>query len=163
MEGEKFRIEKNESIEKIKPQGIIAGTPGIGKTTLIDNFSTSDISVLDLDSSPYRKDQTWPDNYLKKIEEEMRQNNLLLISSYPEIVKELTARGYEVTVVCADENLQDEYRKRYISRGNKPEMVERFIDASFASNKEQTDRFEGSNVVFLQTGQYLSDIIDLPE
>jgi hypothetical protein len=157
-------IENNESIEKLKPEGIIAGNPGIGKTEFTKDFSEQ-LSVFDLDSNPYRKDKNsaWPENYLQSIEEASSKYDLVLISSDPEIVKELSARGHEVTVVCANEGLEDEYRERYILRENTPEMVDRFIKAAFASNEEQARRFEGSEVVFLQSGQYLSDIVDIPE
>mgnify|MGYP003441262342 CR=1 FL=1 len=116
--------------------------PGIGKTTLIEKYSDQ-VTILDFDSNPYRKDPTWPDNYLDLIEEKTKEAELILISSYPEIVKELAARGYEVTVICADESLEPEYRERYIERGNNQEMVDKFIASAFASNKEQLERFEG--------------------
>ena len=151
---------QSESIEKIKPSGIIAGGPGIGKTTFVENYSDQ-LVVLDLDSNPYRKYPAWPDNYLNVIENEITGNNLVLISSYPEIVKELVSRGYEVTVVCAGESLEDEYRERYVARGNRPEMVERLIESAFASNDEQIQRFDGAKVIFMKAGQYLTDILDL--
>ncbi len=156
---EKPSPEKNAGIEKLKPKGIFAGMPGIGKTTFVEKYSDK-VTLLDFDSNLYRNDPTWPDNYLDLIEEKTKEVELILISSYPEIVKKLAARGYEVTVICADESLEPEYRERYIERGNKPEMVDKFIASAFASNKEQLEKFEGSKVIFLQRGQYLSDIID---
>jgi hypothetical protein len=157
---EKPSPENNTRIEKLKPKGIIAGNPGIGKTTLVKNYAKQ-FNIVDFDSEPYRKDPNWPNNYLDLVEEKAAGESLLLISSYPEVVKELTTRGYEVTVVCADESLESEYRDKYKDRGNSQEMVDKFIASAFTSNEEQLKRFEGSKVVFLQTGQHLSDIIDL--
>jgi hypothetical protein len=154
--------ENNESIEKIKPKGIIAGIPGIGKTEFVKNYSDR-INVFDFDSSDYKSDPSWPKNYIDLIEEKIQETELLLISSYPEVVKELISRGHEITVVCADENLKDEYRERYVSRDNQPDTVDRFIAAAFSSNEDQTKRFEGSRVVFLKKGQFLSDVIDVRE
>lgn len=162
-----FSPEKKESIEKLKPRGIIAGMPGIGKTTFMEDFSGK-LDVFDLDSNAYRKDLTqpdeknpdWPNNYLDAIEEKTKETDLVLIGSDPDIVKELTARGHKITVVCPDETLAAEYEQRYVTRKNEPHMVKKFVDL-FTTNEAQTKRFEGSEVKFLQAGEHLEDIIDL--
>lgn len=171
-----FSPEKKESIEKLKPRDIIACIPGAGKTTFAEEHQ-NDISVVDLDSNPYMydlnqpaikdpnnrrpKNPDWPNNYFDAIEKAVREKDLVLIGSDPNIVKELTARGHTVTVVCADESLKDEFRKIYTDRKNDSATVDFFMEKAHASNEEQLEKFEGAKVVFLQSGQHLEHIIDL--
>jgi hypothetical protein len=168
----------NEGIEKIVPKGIIAGGPGIGKSTFAEEFD-SKLSVKDIDPSPYREDPTWPENYIADIVANTENFDLLLISTHPDVVQILRERGFKVTVVCPDESLRVEYENRLIARAEK--RIKERGDASEESlkkarekarwlsgmgirpNEENIKNFAGGKIIFLQAGQYLSDIIDSAE
>ncbi|MCA9355636.1 hypothetical protein KC865_03780 [Candidatus Kaiserbacteria bacterium] len=147
------------SVEKIKPVGIIAGAPGVGKSTMTGGLS-DDITVADIEPTPYTKAEDWPNNYIEEVIERSRDTDLVLITTNPVVVQALRERGLSVTVICPDESLKDEYRQRYIDRGNKLEVVEKIMTNAHKTNKEILSDFEGCNVVFLQSGQYLSDVLD---
>lgn len=146
-------------MEKIKPVGIIAGSPGIGKSTLTENLP-KDITVADMEPTPYTKADNWPENYIEEVVQRAEDTDLVLITTNPGVVKALKEQGLAITVIAPDESLREEYRQRYIDRGNKPEIVERILAAAHKPNEETLTDFEGYNVLFLQSGQYLFDIID---
>lgn len=152
----------NERLEKIKPKGIIAGGPGIGKSTFTEEFN-SKLSVKDIDPSPYREGAAWPENYITDIVANTDNFDLLLISTHPDVVRALREKGFEVTVVCPDESLRDEYEKRLEARGQTNEKARWLAEMGVRPNEENMRNFDGGRIVFLQAGQYLSDIIDSAE
>jgi len=147
-------------MEKLLPEGIIGGNPGIGKSTFVKENGAR-LDVVDLDAEPYLGDPSWPENYMEKILSVVNKHRLILISSFPKVVKALMDHGLKITVVCADEGLQEEYRQRYLGRGNDKELAESLVIRSHTSRAEQQKRFAGARVIFLGKGKYLSDIIDL--
>lgn len=153
--------EQKESFEKIKPKGIIAGGPGIGKTTFTENFA-SELSVRDMDSADYSDadNPNWKETYINDIIKNTDSYDLLLIASMPDIVQALRERDYEVTVVCPDENLREEYIERFKGRNQKRVSPENLADWGVRSRKENLENFAGGRLVFLKSGQYLSDIVD---
>ena len=153
-------IEKNEQVEKIQPKGILAGGPGIGKSTLTEKLS-SNIKVVDVEPTPYTNDATWPQNYIEEIVRNTGNFDLLLISTQPEVVQALIEKGFEVTVVCPDESLKNEYEDRFRERGHDEALVQRLVEKSLRTNEENRNNFDGGKIIFLQSGQYLKDILDL--
>lgn len=79
---------EGNSVEKIKPIGIIAGAPGVGKSTMTRGLS-SDITVADMEPTPYTRSQDWPDNYIEDIVSKTAKNDLVLITTNPEVIREL--------------------------------------------------------------------------
>ena len=146
-------------MEKIKPAGIIAGAPGVGKSALMDRLSVN-LTVADLEPTPYTDAEDWPDNYIEEVVQRAADKDLVLITTNPVVIQALREKGHSVSVVCPDESLRDEYRQRYINRGNKPEVVEKILAHAHKPNEEIVADFEGCNVLFLQSGQCLSDVID---
>ena len=64
------------------PALIIAGFPGIGKTT----FAEGNPRIVDLDSSNFDKGDRWPHNYIKEI---FDQEDIVLCSTHKEVLDEL--------------------------------------------------------------------------
>lgn len=154
-------IQNPESIEKIKPRGIISGGPGIGKTKLLE-LLPEDISAVDLDPTDYYQDPRWPKNYIEDIERNFLLHDLVLISAHPQVVGVLQESGHEITVVCPDESLKEVYRARYIQRGNSEKGIAVMLEKGFRPREENQRNFAGCRVVFLdKPDQYLSDIIDI--
>lgn len=160
MEGAEHNFEKRAEIEKLKPQGIIAGGPGVGKSTFVEKFST-ELRVCDMDSSFYRGDASWPTNYIDDIIRNTAAFDLLLISTHPEVVRALRERGFKVTVVCPDENLLHEYTDRLIKRGHSAEKARWLAEMGVRSREENLRNFGDKDIVFLRPPYtYLSDIIE---
>lgn len=131
---------------------IICGFPGIGKSS-IKNID----KVLDLDSSYYKKDILFPFNYIRDILDLMDEYDYILVSTHDVFRKELKTLGIKYTIVYPAITLCEEYRERYVQRGN-PESFINFINEhwdDFIHNLQYDD----SNCIVLESGQYLSDII----
>jgi len=150
---------EKEQIEKIPAKGIIAGGPAIGKTHFMES-QNDNIQVSDMDSSDYRDNPTWPQNYIADIIKNIDNFELLLISTHPEVVQALRGRGFEVTVVCINET-EVEYTERLRERGNDEATIEMFLKNSFKTEDQNRSIFPGGKIIFLPATLHLEDILDL--
>ena len=157
MEG--MKPENNhESTEKIRLEGIIAGFPGIGKSTLVKNLV--DFEVVDLDSVAFRQDEKWPNIYIEEIIQSVSQNDAVLISTYPEVIEALVERGFPVTVVYPSADQKDVYQRNYLDRAKNIIAAQGLVDG-FDNNLEGIKSVGGCRQIQLEPGQYLSDILDI--
>ncbi len=150
---------KFEGAEKIKLEGIIAGFPGIGKSWFV--AENPDLDVVDLDSAVFREDDpgNWPDNYIEKIIECAGQQEAVFVSTYPEVLRALITKGFSVTVVYPSIDQREDYQERYIERAKDPDAAQKLAN-SFDQNLEGLKDVAGCTHIALQTGQYLSNIIE---
>ena len=158
---------------------IIAGFGGVGKTTLANKYK----NVLDLESTPYKyvvenyekydaeavKGQgiakkelnpDFPSNYIKAIKENIGKYDYILVWCHPEqSLPYLDKAGIDYELFIPTRDALDEYRQRFINRGNCPEYVDR------VSSKESYDRrlpqFQatGKHIVFLRAGETLESYL----
>jgi adenylate kinase family enzyme len=150
---------------------IVSGHPGIGKTTL--SAYRPDLSTLDVEPFNYKwidRDKEiinpdWPENCLQVIRESYGKVDVILISTYPELLDSLVSESYEVTLVYPDESQKDEYRRRYTERKNPTSFIELMMD-NFEMFIARAKGFTACRHIVLkpedkgQHAQYLSDVID---
>ena len=123
---------------------LISGFPGVGKTRASQIFKT----MIDLDSMQYIYDAI----------QLSKEGYIVLMSQELEIVELISLSGEEYMIVCPDISLKNEYMIRYLKRGN----VNNWIDAvmkNWETHLNKLKEYPKENVVILQSGQYLSDVM----
>lgn len=113
---------------------IISGFPGIGKTTFKNNHT--ELVVLDSDSSQYSQDESFPQNYIDHVKENIGKADVILLSSHKVVRDALNKEGIKYTAVFplrineGQEYSRDyeyiaksEYIKRYRDRGNTEDFI----------------------------------------
>jgi len=147
---------------------VISGASGIGKTRLAQDTSWN---AIDLEPMLFRwgdnrstcltgvvQTSGWPDNYCDAIIMHASLGKLVLTSAHPEIINELVQRGIDVALVYPDESQAEEYRQRYINRGNKGQTLE-LLTSNFDLWITNARAQLGCRHFVLQPGQYLSDVL----
>ncbi|MCL1892495.1 MAG: hypothetical protein FWF97_04395 [Alphaproteobacteria bacterium] len=158
---------------------IIAGFAGIGKTTLAKKYK----NVLDLEAILYKyslenteslgleaietikgersvadkkPNPDWPDNYIAAIKNNINKYDYILVWCHPEeILPHFDNSGIDYELFIPTIDALDEYRQRFINRGNSEEFV------NHVSSKESYDmrlpQFKaiGKPIIFLKTGETL--------
>ena len=127
----------------MKKSIVIAGFPGIGKTTLARKYK----NVCDLDSVAYNWDNAeytdfseeqikgmtrnpnpfWPQNYIGEIKAKMQEYDILLVKSNPDILELYDKENISYMICYPCKEALEEYRQRYIKRGNSAEYIERTL------------------------------------
>lgn len=72
---------------------IIIGYPGIGKSTI----AAQDIRFIDLESSYFKNDSSWPGNYVKFAGKLSKEGRYVFVSSHDEVVMALKAWNIDKT------------------------------------------------------------------
>ena len=137
---------------------IIAAFPGSGKSTLCGKHHDQ---FLDLDSSRYQ--ENWPHRYLDAIEAIVPHcERTVFVSTHPEVLDGLAARGFAYSVAYPTDACQREYVERIRLRGQ-PSLAE-IVDFNWAGFIEglkgrSTTPYPPQSEIVLQPGQFLSDVL----
>lgn len=158
---------------------IIAGFSGVGKTT----FANTHQNVIDLHVMPYKytnlnevnknyNDESikaapelilnpdWRYNYYDKLISlyKSEPNKIIVIPTDIQIMNWLECDEIPFTLVFPSYDLKEEYRNRYLERGNTEAFIDIFInnwDYWIGMFKLQ----KGCKKIELKTNEYLSDVI----
>jgi hypothetical protein len=146
---------------------IVSGFPGVGKTTLFENpgslkLADSDSSEFSWEGDPANKvrNSNWPRNYMDHIQELKAKCELdiIFVSTHQEVRDALVASGIEFTLVYPEPEIEQEYIKRYIDRGNKADFV-LLLQKNYKSWIEGLQKQPNCNHVTLGPGQFLSTVL----
>lgn len=100
----------------------------------------------------------YPHNYIRKILEELPNHKYIIIPHIEGVLTELNMCGVPFVSVYPSISLKEEYRKRYISRGNRPEFMQVFVD-EWDERIEYIQGLDKGGKVELKAGEYLTDAL----
>lgn len=162
---------------------LIAAYAGCGKSTAAQTLGPN---VVDLPSMPYRwllppvdpnrltgpemerekgalhhiADPRFPHNYVLDILREERAGKTVLFPTIvPAIDMLVESYGRDVLVVCPEDDLKEEYRQRFVNRGNSADFLDLFI-GEWEDRLEDIGKSKG-RYLRLKSGEYL--LSALPE
>lgn len=140
---------------------IIAGFPGIGKSTLTEKYPNL---FLDLDSGFFNKKPDGTNNpnfipdYIEAIRHEMVTGGRhILVSSHHTVIEALRLNGFQFTIVIPALELCDEYMKRYRERGSPDHFIQKIHD-NWVPFIEPL--LSAENAIILKSGEVLADVVE---
>ena len=136
---------------------VISAFPGCGKSHLFRNKGEK--KILDSDSSTFDKSQ-FPQNYIEHIKSNIGEVDVILVSSHKEVREALVNESITFTLVYPSKDIKEEYIQRYIDRGNDGKFVE-LLKQNWDNWIDELENQEGCEKIKLESGQYLSDVIEL--
>jgi hypothetical protein len=138
---------------------IISGFAGIGKSGLKDNVPYYDnVKIYDLSSSYFRKEEGWEKIYCDIVESMSDNYDFIFISTHDIVIREMLDRGNNFFIVYPRRNCKEEYRQRFIDRGNSKEYIDKFMK-NWDNFIDMLDNVNYDKKITLRTGQYLSDVL----
>jgi Ran GTPase-activating protein (RanGAP) involved in mRNA processing and transport len=147
------RFNEHNSAETL----VVSAFPGCGKSHLFRNKGEK--KILDSDSSTFDKSQ-FPQNYIEHIKFNIGEVDIILVSSHKEVRDALVNEGIDFTLVYPRKDIKDEYIQRYIDRGNDGKFVE-LLKQNWDNWTDELENQEGCEKIELESGQYLSNVIEL--
>jgi hypothetical protein len=147
------RFNEHNSVETL----VVSAFPGCGKSHLFRNKGEK--KILDSDSSTFDKSQ-FPQNYIEHIKFNIGEVDIILVSSHKEVRDALVNEGIDFTLVYPRKDIKDEYIQRYIDRGNDGKFVE-LLKQNWDNWTDELENQEGCEKIELESGQYLSNVIEL--
>jgi hypothetical protein len=82
------------------------------------------------------------------------------VSSHKEVRDALVNESINFTLVYPRKDIKDEYIQRYIDRGNDGKFVE-LLKQNWNNWTDELENQEGCEKIELESGQYLSNVIEL--
>lgn len=154
---------------------VIAAFTGTGKTY----FCSKNIEALDLVCMPFKYENLplefeperckadpeniismdWPFNYLDEIIFQLPQYRYVVIPSDSLVCSLLREKGISYYLCYPDRSLKEEYRKRFLERGNTQDFLDVFINRwDLFMDHLESDPCEKK--IILGNGEYLSDYFE---
>lgn len=150
---------------KNKKALIISGYTCIGKTTFRRKIvlqKKQHLRIIDLDSSAFSRDPTFPQNYLDAIRQHADERSIILISTHEEVASELTNEGYYVALVYPEGSYETkrEWLRRLEEReqGGKESRLYQLVDANWDDWYALMTNREVSKKVTLSQKDYLLSV-----
>ena len=143
----------------IKKGVVVSGFAGIGKSGLKENVPYyKSLKTYDLSSSYFRKNLGWERIYCDIVESMRNEYDFVFISTHDVVIEEMKKRNIDFYIVYPRKHCRDEYRERFIKRGNTREYVDKFM-RSWDDFVDKLDNIDHEKKINLRSGQYLSDVL----
>lgn len=134
---------------------VIAGFPGVGKTTVFNQGN----KCIDSDSSKFDK-TNFPANYIEHIKEKLKDESLdyIFVSTHTSVRHALVSAKIPYILVYPKITLKQEYLQRYRDRGSPGSFID-LMDKSWSDFVVDCASQYGCERIILTEGQYLSDVL----
>lgn len=101
----------------------------------------------------------FPDNYLAEILKAERDCRFVLIPTNLEVIRRLREDYGRTVLLCyPDDGCREEYRARFLARGNSESFLELFVDGWDHFLNPVRDYGQGTHIV-MSPGEYLTDLL----
>ena len=148
---------------------VISAFPGTGKSYAFKNCSNS-FKISDSDSSQFSwieeergriRNPDFPDNYIQHIKNNIGKYDVIFVSSHLEVRQALNDAGIEYFTIYPQANLLEEYKERYIQRGNDEHFIDFIVNNWSEMMKNISHEPHGFGLLRLESGQYIGDLLSL--
>ena len=136
---------------------ILAGFPGIGKTSVFNSSINLQKTILDSDSSKFDKSEFLL-NYINHIKENLYLFDIILVSTHDQVLKSLIEHQIDFYVVYPDKSLKSEYLERYKNRGSSKEFIN-LIESNWDIWITELENSTDFKKIKLYDNEFLMDII----
>lgn len=140
--------------DKASTSIVIAAFPGTGKTYLCAN---SRRCLVEKECWKFEK-TAFPENYVNEIKYSIGGADAVFISTNKQALDMLIVDGISVTLVYPAKELKNEYMKRYMKRGSRPDFIDT-MDTYWGWWIEELNKRNDCNKHILQTGQFIENAI----
>ena len=107
----------------------------------------------------FPENENYPENYLDAIKTAAKDNKIIFIVPDPHILSQLRTEGIPYLLIYPVRSAREEYRQRFIKRGNKDNFMKIFI-GRWDSFIDAFERDTYGRHIVLQPHQYLSDVLN---
>lgn len=146
---------------------VICGFPGVGKSHIahwpgvLDLYSSQFLTKQEMDPLGSRivTNEDWAKDMVLAVQNELRkgENRYVLVSTHKELRNKLREAGIRYVIVAPGDGLRDEYMQRYLRRGSGADFI--YKAGREYSNWLGCISFDDAPVIYLKSGQYLSDVL----
>ena len=136
---------------------IISGFAGIGKTAI--KSILQNVSMYDLSSHSFAKNPGWEKTYIDCAIALSFHYDYLFISTHDTVIRELLTRNKKFYIVYPYPSCREEYKTRFMNRGNTREYIEKFM-INWFNYIDMLDKVEYPYKIQLRKGMYLTDVIE---
>jgi len=148
---------------------IISGFPGVGKSYFYNECSKLKLTIkaLDSDSSLFswivnedkrNRHPEFPQNYIEHIKNNIKNVNVILVSSHDVVREALKINNLEYTIVYPDISCKYEYIERFKQRGNDEGFI-KMIENNWEKFITEIESDNFPDKIKLSQGQYLSRVL----
>lgn len=137
---------------------VIAGFPGVGKSTLCTQYH----NVVDLDSALFEKNEQFAENYVNKIKEELQvPNRCVVVSVHPPLLEKMKEEGIPFYLVYPGSSLKEEFLVRYEGRKDTKDFIKQLDDNwfNYLNGLHNFELCEDSTRIVLERYENLNDVI----
>jgi len=136
---------------------IVCGFFGIGKSSVTKY--RPDVSFYDLDATHFKKEPGWEKLYIDCALALRNDYDIIAVKSSDKVMNKLNELGVNYYVVYPNRYAKRDFMERAVINGYSREWIQNFF-ARWEEFIEEIEEEETSNKIILQTGEYLSDIVD---
>ena len=142
----------------IKRKGVIVcGFFGVGKSSVTKY--RPDVKFIDLDAKFFVKQPGWEKMYVECALALTNEYDIVCLKSSDKVMNLLDRLGKKYYLVYPNRYAKRDFMERAIKNKYSREWIENFF-SRWESYLDEIDQQENANKIVLQSGEYLSDIVD---
>lgn len=148
----------DKKYDLIKRKGVlVCGFFGIGKSSV--KKYRPDVSFFDLDAKFFQKQPGWEKIYVECALALREVYDIVALKSSDKVMNHLTQLGEKFYIVYPNRYAKRDFMERAVKNNYSREWIRSFF-SRWEEYIEEIEHEETTNKIILQSGEYLSDIVD---